>query len=184
MYPRDVEGLLAALYHASCVRSTFFLFTLAPFCILLTCWIYAPNRPLQDITLPLSFPLKTSSSSPSSEGARSLFVPKGTTLVLGLAQSNLRKEVWGPDAGIWNPARWLRSSSESDSGQDSGVELNSGKDRNKDGKREERYPGVWAGIMSFLGGPRGCIGVRYSLMEIRACFYSAARILLFLVDLG
>ena len=26
-------------------------------------------------------------------------------------------------------------------------------------------PGVWANLMSFLGGPRACIGYRFSLVE-------------------
>ncbi|KAJ7662455.1 cytochrome P450 [Mycena rosella] len=36
-------------------------------------------------------------------------------------------------------------------------------------------PGVWGQMLTFLGGPRGCIGYRFSLVEMKALLFSLVR---------
>lgn len=52
------------------------------------------------------------------------------------------KEIWGDDAEEFRPERW-----------DSPPSAATG------------IPGVWGNVLSFLGGPRACIGYRFGLVE-------------------
>lgn len=74
-------------------------------------------------------------------------VPGGTTIRIGMATSNTAPRIWGADAREFRPQRWLE------------------KDATWDG--EYALPGVWSNIMSFMGGPRGCIGYRFALLEMK-----------------
>ena len=37
----------------------------------------------------------------------SIFVPKGTRILMGLLKCNTDPDIWGPDAHEWKPERWL-----------------------------------------------------------------------------
>lgn len=74
-----------------------------------------------------------------------LAVPRGTTLRVGLASANTAPALWGADAREFKPERWLAV----------------------DSKEDAMLPGVWAGIMSFAGGPRACIGYKFALLELK-----------------
>lgn len=37
----------------------------------------------------------------------SLYVPKGTMVLIGIYSSNRNKAIWGKDAEEWNPERWM-----------------------------------------------------------------------------
>ena len=37
----------------------------------------------------------------------SIFVPKDTTVMIGVHSSNRNKAIWGEDALEWKPERWL-----------------------------------------------------------------------------
>ncbi|EGG00296.1 uncharacterized protein MELLADRAFT_93703 [Melampsora larici-populina 98AG31] len=50
---------------------------------------------------------------------------------------------FGPDADVFRPDRWLEKG------------------------QVNALPGFWSGLMTFLGGPRACIGYRFSLMELK-----------------
>lgn len=65
--------------------------------------------------------------------------------------SNLTKEVWGSDAALFRPERWET------------VSVNSA---------ANAVPGVWGNQLSFLGGPKGCIGFRFALIEYVHFFVS------------
>lgn len=56
---------------------------------------------------------------------------------------NTLEEIWGPDATEFKPERWLAPLSTS----------------------TEHNPGLYAKTMSFLDGPRSCIGFRMALAE-------------------
>ncbi|KAF8193953.1 cytochrome P450 [Mycena galopus ATCC 62051] len=78
----------------------------------------------------------------------SVIIPRGTTLFLGIAGANRLKSVWGSDAEEWKPERWLEG------------------DFHK-ADPSLRLPGIYSGMMSFLGGQRSCIGYKFAQIEIK-----------------
>ncbi|KAG0708534.1 cytochrome P450 [Suillus ampliporus] len=97
----------------------------------------------QDDVLPLSQPITTRSGDVIHE----LPVPKGTRIIASVAAYNRNKELWGDDAHVFNPDRWL------------------------DGAAKDKKVtsiGVYSNLMTFLGGVRACIGWRFAVLEIQA----------------
>lgn len=76
-------------------------------------------------------------------------VPKGTVIILAPAAVNLSPELWGPDAGEFNPNRWL------------------GPGKMNSGGAISNYA-----FMTFLHGPRSCIGQKFAQAEF-ACLLAA-----------
>ncbi|GAM88387.1 hypothetical protein ANO11243_064200 [Dothideomycetidae sp. 11243] len=76
-------------------------------------------------------------------------VPKGTLLIMSPWATNTSYELWGDDAMQFNPDRWMKDAS-------------SGK-----GGAESNYS-----FLTFLHGPRSCIGERFSRSEF-ACLLAA-----------
>ncbi|KAG6846499.1 hypothetical protein H0H93_013573, partial [Arthromyces matolae] len=66
---------------------------------------------------------------------------KGETLLIPIAAINRDKTIWGDDAHEFRPERWETVPEEAN-----------------------RIPGVWGNVLTFLGGPRACIGYRFSLV--------------------
>ncbi|KAG6846360.1 hypothetical protein H0H93_014452, partial [Arthromyces matolae] len=62
-----------------------------------------------DDILPLTEPIITQDGRTLTEIA----VSKGTWVVVDIASSNRRKDVWGEDADVFNPDRWLKTGEES-----------------------------------------------------------------------
>ncbi|KAF9243490.1 cytochrome P450 [Melanogaster broomeanus] len=127
----------------------------------------------KDTVLPLYQPIK----SISGEMLSAVAIPEGTTLVMSLLASNHNKELWGEDASEWRPERWLTAAGErvqlsKDSNADTGDGEGNGPSTSttektpgvKDGMK---YPGVYASMMTFLGGGRACIGFKFAEMEIK-----------------
>ncbi|KAG1737830.1 cytochrome P450 [Suillus paluster] len=108
------------------------------------CIVYHVHRyASQDDVLPLSQPITTRSGDVIYE----LPVPKGTRIVASIAAYNRNKELWGEDAHVFNPDRWL------------------------DGTAKEKKAtsiGVYSNLMTFIGGVRACIGWRFAVIEIQA----------------
>ncbi|KAF8656767.1 hypothetical protein AX16_002445 [Volvariella volvacea WC 439] len=86
----------------------------------------------RDCVIPLLNPLKLEDGSVVNEVA----VPKGTVVTMSISGYNCSTAIWGPDAEVFRPSRWL---------DDSQVERSS--------------LGPYANLMTFYGGPRVCIGV-------------------------
>ncbi|VDC01004.1 unnamed protein product [Peniophora sp. CBMAI 1063] len=101
------------------------------------------RAPLADAVLPLQHPII------GSDGARidSLHVPAGTHILINIRGANCDPTIWGPDAHLWKPSRWL-------SGLPQSV-------------ADARGPGVYAHLMTFLGGSRSCIGFRFSQLVMK-----------------
>ena len=62
----------------------------------------------KDAVLPVEFPL----ISTSGEEVRAVHVPAGTNVVISILGANHNKAVWGNDADVWRPERWLTASGE------------------------------------------------------------------------
>jgi cytochrome P450 len=73
-----------------------------------------------------------------------VFVKKGQHITIAIAAYNRSKDVWGDDADEFKLERWLPGGSAIKDDGSAGV-----------GKT-----GMYAGLMSFLGGSRSCVGYR------------------------
>ncbi|KAF9453705.1 cytochrome P450 [Macrolepiota fuliginosa MF-IS2] len=82
----------------------------------------------------------------------SIPVQKGQKLLIPILVINRATEIWGPDAREFKPERW-ESVPEGASA----------------------VPGVWGNLLTFLGGPRACIGYRFSLVEMKALLFTLIR---------
>ncbi|KAF7967767.1 hypothetical protein HWV62_33223 [Athelia sp. TMB] len=83
---------------------------------------------------------------------------------------------WG-DAGVFRPERWAGEVG-------SGIgEEREGTEGEKEGEREG-VPGAWAGTLTFLAGPRACIGQRFALLEMKVFLAVLLRDLTVGVDPG
>ncbi|KAI0061903.1 cytochrome P450 [Artomyces pyxidatus] len=110
--------------------------------------LYTPSqtsmrRCCSDISVPLSRPVKITDGE-----ITSLFVPQGTTVIIPVMGINRDPEIWGADAMEWKPERWLRPLPES--------------------VAKACVPGIYSNTLTFLGGPRSCIGVKFAELEMKA----------------
>ncbi|KAF8172705.1 cytochrome P450 [Pholiota molesta] len=96
-----------------------------------------------DTVVPLSTPVVTSSGKTITE----IRVKKGRMSVISItgynSVSNRLPSLWGDDADEFKPSRWL-----------------DGRDLATEGSI-----GPYANLLSFLGGPRACLGWRYAILE-------------------
>ncbi|KAJ7289289.1 cytochrome P450 [Mycena rebaudengoi] len=81
-----------------------------------------------------------------------LRIVKGQALVIPILALNRDRAIWGPDALQFRPERW-----------ESSTPINNS------------IPGVWGHMLTFLGGARGCIGYRFSLVELKALLFTLIR---------
>ncbi|EGG12967.1 cytochrome P450 monooxygenase [Melampsora larici-populina 98AG31] len=72
-----------------------------------------------------------------------IHIAAGEEIIISISAFNLSKDVFGPDAEVFRPDRWIE----------------------KDPVGS--LPGIWSGLLTFLGGPRACIGYRFTLMELK-----------------
>ena len=73
------------------------------------------------------------------------FVPRGTMVILCPWAINRAQELWGPDADDFNPERWMEPGQANSGGSKSNY-----------------------AFLTFLHGPRSCIGQKFSLAELMA----------------
>ncbi|KAL8688711.1 MAG: hypothetical protein Q9218_005445 [Villophora microphyllina] len=76
------------------------------------------------------------------DGASPVFIKKGTALIMSFYALHRLPELWGQDADVWRPERWLKN------GGDGLVKV-----------------GHWT-FSPFGGGPRICIGMQLALTEV------------------
>ncbi|KAJ7647880.1 cytochrome P450, partial [Roridomyces roridus] len=95
-----------------------------------------------DDVLPLSKPITLRSGEVITE----LPVPKGMKVIISIAAYNRNKEVFGLDADVFNPERWLDGSM----------------------RKPDSPIGPYANLLTFAGGLRTCIGWRMALLELQA----------------
>ncbi|PSS34177.1 hypothetical protein PHLCEN_2v1794 [Hermanssonia centrifuga] len=82
----------------------------------------------------------------------SIPISKGDPVMIPILVINRSKALWGEDAHEFKPERWENTPEAISS-----------------------IPGVWSHILSFLGGPRSCIGYRFSLVEMKALIFTLVR---------
>ena len=122
--------------------------------------------------LPVEFPPRSTSGAE----LRAVHVPAGTTVAISILAANYNKVVWGDDADVWRPERWLTSTGgrvgvAGGTGLDLDLDLDPGLGAELDDTTHRRvaegtpgttatgvrYPGVYASMMTFLGGGRACM---------------------------
>ncbi|KAF8066772.1 cytochrome P450 [Lyophyllum atratum] len=97
-----------------------------------------------DDVLPLTTPIQGTDGKMLSQIA----VSKGTWVVIDVASSNRRKDVWGEDADKFNPDRWLRTG--------------------KAALPMAKTPGaVYGSLLGFMAGNRTCPGWRIAVLELQ-----------------
>ncbi|KNZ77018.1 Bifunctional P-450/NADPH-P450 reductase [Termitomyces sp. J132] len=103
---------------------------------------------VKDDTIPLNQPIT------DRKGVvhESIMIPKGQTLMIPIIAVNRDKSVWGEDAREFRPERWENIP-----------------------EAATHIPGVWGNMLTFLGGPRACIGYRFSLVETKALLFTLVR---------
>ncbi|KAJ7159053.1 cytochrome P450 [Mycena crocata] len=79
-----------------------------------------------------------------------LNIPKGTEITIPIGALNVDTAIWGPDAREFVPERW-------------------------ESPLTTTIPGVWGHMMTFLGGPRSCVGYKFALVEIKALLFALVR---------
>ncbi|KAK0493367.1 cytochrome P450 [Armillaria luteobubalina] len=99
------------------------------------------REPAQDDVLPLAEPIITSDGKLCSQ----IPIRKGQVVMTSIYSYNRLPSVWGDDAEDWNPNRFLDG---------------------RDGKQISL--GVYANLLSFSAGIRGCIGWRFAVMELQS----------------
>ncbi|GAA5968939.1 hypothetical protein JCM3765_002935 [Sporobolomyces pararoseus] len=98
----------------------------------------------QDDVIPLSRPIK--SNLDPNKTISHISVKKGQILFIPVTAVNHSKEIFGPDASEFRPERWI------------GDEAN----------KIQGKVGVWSSMLTFLAGPRSCIGYKFALLELKA----------------
>lgn len=95
----------------------------------------------KDDVLPLSNPIVTATGETISE----IPIAAGQVIQVSICAYNRLKSVWGDDANDWNPMRFIET------GVDQSIRI-----------------GMFGNLMSFSAGVRGCIGWRFSMIEMQA----------------
>ncbi|KAI5118019.1 hypothetical protein M0805_003456 [Coniferiporia weirii] len=98
----------------------------------------------KDVVMPLFWPIK---SADGKSEIKEIPLKKNTDVIISIVGANRSKKIWGDDAEEWKPERWLKPTPESVS--------------------KAHLPGVYASMMTFLGGGRACIGFKFAEMEIK-----------------
>ncbi|KAI0002552.1 cytochrome P450 [Russula compacta] len=99
----------------------------------------------RDEVIPLSGKVLCRSGSVIEE----LHVPRRTHIIISDVAYNRNKDIWGEDADVWRPSRWIDGSIKSP-----GANV-----------------GVWTNLMSFGAGHRACLGWRFAITEIQAFLF-------------
>ncbi|KAG8845041.1 hypothetical protein FRB91_002109 [Serendipita sp. 411] len=81
-----------------------------------------------------------------------IIMKKGDGIFIPIRVVDTLQEVWGDDGEKYNPDRWLDPP-----------------------KRSASVPSVWANQLSFIAGPRSCIGFRFALVEMKALLFALVR---------
>ncbi|KAK1219996.1 hypothetical protein PQX77_017258 [Marasmius sp. AFHP31] len=93
----------------------------------------------------LDFPVISEDGAPVNE----VLVQKGQRIRVDISSYNRLESVWGEDASQWNPQRHVQMDSESE-------------------EKKQAQVGLFGNMLTFSGGPKGCLGWRFAVMEMQA----------------
>jgi cytochrome P450 len=102
-------------------------------------YLHAVCNEVFRLTPPVSLTLRTTANDSTILNQP---IPKGTTIILSPQAVNLNPQLWGEDAGQFNPERWM------------------GPGRANSGGADSNYS-----MLTFLHGPRSCIGKDFAKAE-------------------
>ncbi|KZT11803.1 cytochrome P450 [Laetiporus sulphureus 93-53] len=102
----------------------------------------------RDGVLPTSVPVRTRMPDGSVQEVMSIRVPKGALIHVPVEGFNLDREVWGTDGWAFNPDRW-----------------------DKLPEAVKSQPGLYNNTLTFSAGPRSCIGMRFSVIEMKTFLF-------------
>ncbi|KAF9452348.1 cytochrome-450 hydroxylase [Macrolepiota fuliginosa MF-IS2] len=100
----------------------------------------------QDDEIPTMYPVHRRDG--TVDEGKSVTVPKGSFVHVAVEGFNLDKEMWGEDAWEFKPDRWDALP-----------------------EKAQELPGLFSNTLTFSAGPRSCIGLRFSLIEIKTFLY-------------
>ncbi|KDQ16690.1 hypothetical protein BOTBODRAFT_106698 [Botryobasidium botryosum FD-172 SS1] len=102
----------------------------------------------EDCVVPVSKPFKDANGVMRNE----IRMRKGESVFLPILPLNRSNEIWGDDARVFNPERWIPSPEKS-----TGI------------------PSVYSHLGTFLAGPHACIGHRFAVVEMKALLFMLIR---------
>lgn len=82
------------------------------------------------------------------------FIPKGTDIIVSIWLINRSPDIWGPDAAEFRPERWITPDGKP----------------NQNGGASSNYD-----FLTFLHGPRSCIGQNFAKAEMRCLLAAMVR---------
>ena len=114
------------------------------------------------------------------------FLPRQLTcfeIHIPIEDLNMAPSIWGPDARTFKPSRWLGTKSntkppdQSDprTTLDSPAAEPSYPHRGNSPDVPPGGPGIWPNIMTFIDGPRRCVGYKLALMELKITLFVLVR---------
>ncbi|KAI1792354.1 cytochrome P450, partial [Ganoderma leucocontextum] len=104
--------------------------------------------PIKDDVIPVSVPFADRHGGVQ-DGIK---INKGSPIIIPIQTLNRLRSVWGDDSFEFTPERWENPP-----------------------EAISNIPGVWGHLLTFLGGPRACIGYRFSLVEMKALVFTVVR---------
>ncbi|TFY68014.1 hypothetical protein EVG20_g3720 [Dentipellis fragilis] len=127
----DYDDLYALPYLDAICRETLRLYPPVPI-------FFRTTR--EDVVMPLAEPIQGTDGNLIHE----VMIPNDTTVFINALGANRDPSVWGPDAHMWKPDRWLEPL-----------------------PSKTRIPGVYSNLLTFSDGPRACIGFKFAELEMK-----------------
>ncbi|PIL35085.1 cytochrome P450 [Ganoderma sinense ZZ0214-1] len=103
----------------------------------------------QDDVVPTATPVKLSTPDGGVVEEDSFVMPKGCCVHVPIEAFNLDRGVWGPDGWQFKPDRWGNLP-----------------------EAVKAQPGLYNNILTFSAGPRSCIGMKFSIIEIKMFIFT------------
>ncbi|KAF8202818.1 cytochrome P450 [Mycena galopus ATCC 62051] len=110
--------------------------------------VHTHRMAMEDDLLPLSKPYIDKKG----KSHNSLLIPRGQMIHIPILAINTDKEIWGADAAEFKPERWEKIPDSTSA-----------------------IPSIWANLLTFFTGPHSCVGIRFSLVEMKALLFTLVR---------
>ena len=108
----------------------------------------APPQAIEDDIIPLSEPVHTKSG----ELVDTLTIARGTRISISMESINRSAAIWGEDAKLFRPSRWIE-----DAQGRGGIPA---KAKEIQGHRH---------LLTFVDGPKMCLGKNFAVTEFKVC---------------